>query len=225
MRTDTGAAPRARPSSSELSVFEFGDFRFDADTPVLWRGGRVVPVTPKALELLRALVERGGDVVSKAELMCRVWPDTIVEEGSLTVLVAALRRAVDPRADGGSYIQTVPRRGYRFDATLKSPAGSGRLALAALPFTFLGPAEDPHLGVALADAVIGRLAREPGVLVRPTLAVSHYGGEPRAPREIAAELGVDALLIGTLQRHGGRTRIPGSRASLPITASASARPR
>ena len=198
--------PEAGPAS-ELSVFEFGDFRFDADKPVLWRGGRVVPVTPKALDLLRALVEHGGDVVSKAELMCRVWPDTTVEEGSLTVLVAALRRAVDPRADGGSCIQTVPRRGYRFDASLRSPAGTGRLALAALPFTFLGPDDDPYLGLAVADAVIGRLAREPGVLVRPTLAVSQYGREPRAPREIAAELGVDALLTGTLQRHGARVRV------------------
>jgi DNA-binding winged helix-turn-helix (wHTH) protein/tetratricopeptide (TPR) repeat protein len=207
VRTDGGGAPRARAPSSALSVFEFGDFRFDADTPVLWRGGRVVPVTPKALELLRALVERGGDVVSKAELMCRVWPDTVVEEGSLTVLVAALRKALDPRADGGSYVQTVPRRGYRFDASLRAPAGAGRLALAALPFTFLGAEHDPALGLALADAVIGRLAREPGVLVRPTIAVSQYGREPRAPREIAAELGVDALLIGTLQRHGARTRV------------------
>ena len=211
MPTDVDAGPpapsRADGEASDLSVFEFGDFRFDADKPVLWRGGGVVPVTPKALELLRALVERGGDVASKAELMARVWPDTVVEDGSLTVLVAALRKGIDPRPDGGSYIQTVPRRGYRFDGTLRSPGGTGRLGLAALPFAYLGADADPYLGLAVADAVIGRLAREEAVLVRPTLAVAQYGRESRPPREIAAELGVDALLTGTLQRDGGRVRV------------------
>jgi DNA-binding winged helix-turn-helix (wHTH) protein len=56
-----------------------------------------VPLTPKTLDLLRALVERGGDVVSQAELMSRVWPDTVVEEGNLTVMVAALRLALRAR--------------------------------------------------------------------------------------------------------------------------------
>src|SRR5688572_13469802 len=127
---------------SELGVLEFGGFRFDADTPVLWRGGEVVPLTPKALELLRALVERAGDVVSKPELMRRVWPDTVVEEGNLTVLVAALRRGLDPPPDGGSYIQTLPRRGYRFVAPLHGRRGIRAPAVAVFPFESLGAEGD-----------------------------------------------------------------------------------
>jgi DNA-binding winged helix-turn-helix (wHTH) protein/tetratricopeptide (TPR) repeat protein len=191
---------------SELQVFEFGDFRFDADTPVLWRGADLVPLTPKTLDLLRALVERGGDVVSKAELMSRVWPDTVVEEGNLTVLMAALRKGLDPRPHGGSYIQTVPRRGYRFDASLRSAGGTPRRAVAVLPFRVLGADADPDLGLAIADAVIGRLARHEELLVLPTLAVGHLGGESRPPQDIARELGVDAVLTGSLQFQGARVR-------------------
>jgi DNA-binding winged helix-turn-helix (wHTH) protein/tetratricopeptide (TPR) repeat protein len=194
--------------TAELRVFEFGDFRFDADTPVLWRGGALVPLTPKTLDLLRALVEGGGDVVSKAELMSRVWPDTVVEEGNLTVLVAALRKGIDPRPQGGSFIQTVPRRGYRFDASLTATGATTRRAVAVLPFRILGAGAgaDADLGLAVADAVIGRLARHDGLLVLPTLAVTHLGGESRAPQDVARELGVDAVLTGSLQFQGARVR-------------------
>ena len=192
---------------AELGVFEFGVFRLDADKSVLWRGGELVPLTPKALDLLRALVERGGDVVSKSELMARVWPDTVVEEGNLSVLVAALRRGLDPRPGGGSFIQTVPRRGYRFDAPLRTGGGARGLGFAVLPFTCLGPDIDPDAGVAFADALIGRLTGHESLLVRPTLAVAHYARAPKPPREAARELGVDAVLTGTVQRQGARVRV------------------
>ena len=191
---------------SELGVLEFGGFRFDADTPVLWRGGDVVPLTPKALELLRALVERAGDVVSKPELMRRVWPDTVVEEGNLTVLVAALRRGLDPPPDGGSYIQTLPRRGYRFVAPLRGPRGIRAPAVAVLPFESLGAEADPGLGQALAEATIERLAAEEGVLVRPPRAVAHCAARPVGP-DLVRELGVDAIVAGTVQRQGTRVRV------------------
>jgi DNA-binding winged helix-turn-helix (wHTH) protein/tetratricopeptide (TPR) repeat protein len=191
----------------ESGVFEFGAFRLDVDKSVLWRDRELVPLTPKALSLLRVLVERGGDVVSKSELMARVWPDTVVEEGNLTVLVAALRRSLDPRPGGGSFIQTVPRRGYRFDAPLRTANGSGRLGIAVLPFATLGAHVDLHAGVAFADALIGRLTAHESLLVRPTLAVAHYARAPRPPREAAQELGVDAVLTGTIQRQGGRVRV------------------
>jgi DNA-binding winged helix-turn-helix (wHTH) protein/TolB-like protein len=192
---------------SELGVLEFGGFRFDADTLVLWRGGEVAPLTPKALELLRALVERAGDVVSKAELMGRVWPDTVVEEGNLTVLVAALRRRLDPRPDGGSYIQTLPRRGYRFVAPLRGPQGIRAPAVAVFPFERLGVEADPDLGAAIAEATIGRLAAGEGLLVRPALAVAHHAGEQKGGRDLARELGVDAVVTGTVQRQGSRVRV------------------
>ncbi len=118
----------------DSSSFEFGPFRLDAEKGVLWRSGELVPLTPKALALLLALVEHRGDVVSKEELLGRVWPDAAVEEANLSVTVSALRRALGPQPDGRSYLQTVPRRGYRFDAEVKAEAEARRheLGLAVL---------------------------------------------------------------------------------------------
>lgn len=187
--------------------FEFGPFRLDAQKSVLWRDGELVPLTPKALGLLAALVEHRGDVVSKEELLGRVWPDAAVEEANLSVTVSALRKVLDPRPEGGSYIQTVPRRGYRFDAKVEAGPGGDELGLAVLPFTCLGPETDEHLGLALADALIGRLTEADGVRVRPTGAVAAYATDPKPPRDAAKALGVDAVVTGTLQRDGGRVRV------------------
>jgi DNA-binding winged helix-turn-helix (wHTH) protein len=188
-------------------AFEFGPFSLDGDKHVLWKADEIVPLTPKAIALLEALVERGGDVVLKQELLSRVWPDTVVEEANLSVTVAALRKALGPQADGASYIQTVPSRGYRFAAPLLSNAVASRLGLAVLPFVCLGPETEAHLGVGLADALIGRLTEADELLVRPTGAVARYAESPCPPRQAAAELGVDAVVTGTVQRAGGRVRV------------------
>jgi TolB-like protein len=145
--------------------------------------------------------------VSKAELMSRVWPDTAVAEANLSVTVAALRKALDDRPDGRSYIETVPRRGYRFDGPLRAAGSRPRLALAVLPFVCLGDGIEPHLGFGLADALTGRLTEMEGLLVRPTAAVAHYTRASKPPRVAAVELGVDAVVTGTIQRDGGRIRI------------------
>jgi DNA-binding winged helix-turn-helix (wHTH) protein len=121
----------------------FGPFRFDPDALVLWREGEVVPLTPKALALLGALLERGGDVVTKAELMARVWPDTAVQEANLSVTVAMLRKALGSQVDGRPYVATLPRRGYRFSAPLRRPEARERLCVAVLPFRGIGPDTTP----------------------------------------------------------------------------------
>ncbi len=99
--------------------FEFGRFRLDPIERVLYAGGQPVPLTPKAFETLLALVENSGHVVPKDELIKRVWPDTFVEEGTLVQNIATLRRALGDGPDQRSLIETVPRRGYRFSATVK----------------------------------------------------------------------------------------------------------
>src|SRR5215510_11620019 len=91
--------------------FEFGPFRLDPAKRVLWRHGELVALPPKALDVLLALVEQQGDVVRKDELMARVWPDTFVEEANLSVQVALLRKTLGDADGGGSYIETVARRG------------------------------------------------------------------------------------------------------------------
>src|SRR5690242_17699279 len=103
----------------ECRIYEFGPFRLDATDRVLLRDGRVVGMSPKAIDLLLALVRNAGRVVPKDELMREVWPDTFVEENNLTVNISALRKILEEGSPGQPHIQTVPRRGYRFAASVR----------------------------------------------------------------------------------------------------------
>ena len=99
-------------------MYEFGRFRFDPQNHLLLSGGDPVAITPKAFEVLLVLVENGGRLTTKEELMRKVWPDSFVEEANLTVNISALRRLLGETADGRPYIDTVPKKGYRFVATI-----------------------------------------------------------------------------------------------------------
>jgi DNA-binding winged helix-turn-helix (wHTH) protein/TolB-like protein/Tfp pilus assembly protein PilF len=94
--------------------YEFGRFRLKIAERVLLREGELVPLTPKVFDILVTLVEHGGQVVSKDDLMKRVWPNTFVEEGNLTQNISLLRKALGETPGGAQFIETVPRRGYRF---------------------------------------------------------------------------------------------------------------
>src|SRR5258708_20057268 len=94
--------------------YEFGPFRLDGRA--LFCDGRRVALTPKVVEILLALVEADGRIVSKDELMQRVWPNTFVEETSLTSNISVLRKTLCVEGGGRSYVQTVPKHGYRFVA-------------------------------------------------------------------------------------------------------------
>src|SRR5258708_30259933 len=98
--------------------YEFGPFRLDSKARVLLRGTEVVPLTPKAFDSLLVLVENRGSPVGKDDLMKQVWPDTFVEETNLTQQVSLLRKVLDEDSGGASYIETIPKRGYRFTAAL-----------------------------------------------------------------------------------------------------------
>ena len=96
--------------------YEFGDFRLDAQKHRLLRDGEIVPLTPKAVETLRVLVERPGRLVERDELMNSVWQSVAVEDGNLTVTISMLRKALGEDAKGRKFIETVPRLGYKFVA-------------------------------------------------------------------------------------------------------------
>ena len=98
--------------------YEFGRFRVDGKERLLLRDGEIVPLTPKAFDLLLALLENSGHLLEKEELMQRLWPDSFVEEGSLTQNVSLLRKTLF-ESDNQRFIETVPRRGYRFVATVR----------------------------------------------------------------------------------------------------------
>ncbi|HEY2961609.1 MAG TPA: winged helix-turn-helix domain-containing protein [Pyrinomonadaceae bacterium] len=96
--------------------YEFGRFRLKVAEHILLREGELVPLTPKVFDILLTLVENSGQVVSKDDLMKRVWPNTFVEEGNLTQNISLLRKALGESPGGVQFIETVPRRGYRFVA-------------------------------------------------------------------------------------------------------------
>ncbi|MFI5184177.1 MAG: winged helix-turn-helix domain-containing protein, partial [Vicinamibacteria bacterium] len=185
---------------------EFGPFCLDSDKQVLWRGSEIVPLTPKALALLSALIRAGGDVATRKDLLAEMWPDAAVEESNLTVTVGMLRRALGNQPDGRSYVETVPRRGYRFGAKVALPP-TAPLSLAVLPLRCLGSDLEAHLGLVLADALIGRLTAATDLLIRPTGAVVRFVEAPRPPLEAAAELKVDAVIDGLVHRDGDRLRV------------------
>ncbi len=101
-------------SGTVNQLYEFGPFRLDPREHLLLRESNPIPLTPKAFDTLLALVENSRHVMSKDELMRRVWPDTYVEESNLAQNISTIRKALGEREDGGQYIETVPKRGYRF---------------------------------------------------------------------------------------------------------------
>jgi len=103
-------------------TFEFGPFRLNADRRLLLRDGGPVALAPKAMETLLALIEQPGRVITKDELLQRIWGDTVVEEGGLTRNISILRKTLGEKPDDHQYIVTVPGRGYRFVANVHEPA-------------------------------------------------------------------------------------------------------
>src|SRR6266571_5216652 len=99
-------------------LYEFGPFRLDAKERLLLRYREIVPRTPKAFDVLLALVENSGHLLEKDKLMQRLWPDSFVEEGSLAQNVSLLRKALG-ESDSQRFIETVPRRGYRLVAGVR----------------------------------------------------------------------------------------------------------
>src|SRR5262249_33721052 len=100
-------------------LYEFGPFRLDTEEGQLLQDGEPVPLTHKAFEMLRVLVENNGHVVPKDDFLNKIWPETFIEEGILTVNIANLRKALGDDRSEHRYIETVPRRGYRFVAAVR----------------------------------------------------------------------------------------------------------
>ena len=111
-------------------VYEFGPYVLDVDERRLWEAGRAVALAPKAHDVLVALVRRAGTLVRKRELLDLVWNEVAIEEGALSVYVSVLRKALRDTGAAATYIETVPRAGYRFAATVtRKPAAAERLSM------------------------------------------------------------------------------------------------
>ncbi len=105
--------------SPERHLYEFGEFRLDTSERRLLRNGEPVTMPPKVFDTLVVLVEHGGHLMDKDHLMRELWPDAFVEDVNLSVNISALRKVLGESENGGHYIDTIPKRGYRFVADVR----------------------------------------------------------------------------------------------------------
>jgi DNA-binding winged helix-turn-helix (wHTH) protein/tetratricopeptide (TPR) repeat protein len=166
------------PSRAPLSAYLFGDFRLSVRDRILERNGERVLLTPKVIDTLFVLVENQRQVVTKEALMKAVWPDVTVIESGLTRNMSALRKALEDGVPEGSYIETIPRRGYRFLAEVQEERMESAPATAAEeplhtggtpPARRVPPSRELMVTSVIAAAVIGVvwLAYSPRAAVQP----------------------------------------------------------
>ncbi len=269
-----------------VRYYEFGPFRLNVAERLLQRSDELVPLTPKLVDTLTLLVESSGHLLTKEDLMEALWPDSFVEESSLTQNISLLRKALAENGNGQQYIETIPKRGYRFVAhvreldlpdqeiilheqtsteiliedqhlsaqpenaeprTTPSQMGSfevprkylvvlavcillvgGSLvayrwtkaransegpaigSVAVLPFQTIGPETETNvMSLGMANAIIIKLSQINQMRVLPTSSVARFVNQPREASQIGRELGVEAVLDGTIQRDGDRVRVTG----------------
>lgn len=189
--------------TTERVLYEFGPFRVNAEERVLLRDGEVVALTPKVFDILLTLIENAGRVLTKDEMMARVWPQTNVEESNLARNVSTLRRVLGDGVRERRYIETVPWRGYRFIAVvrelLQGPDPIDSLAI--LPFVNQSP--EPameYLAEGLTESLIDKLSLVTGLKVMSRNSVFRYGaGTSPMAQVVGKELGVLAVLTGRVR--------------------------
>ena len=101
-------------SAESAHVYEFGNFRLDTKEKTLFRDNKPVPLRPKVFATLQVFVEHAGHLLEKDELMQKIWKDQFVEESNLSFNIKVLRRVLEDDAHQPRFIETVPRRGYRY---------------------------------------------------------------------------------------------------------------
>jgi TolB-like protein/DNA-binding winged helix-turn-helix (wHTH) protein/Tfp pilus assembly protein PilF len=177
--------------------YEFGPFRIDSAERVLLQDGRLVHLTGKAFDVLLALVERSGHIVERDELIEKVWPDCFVEEGNLTVTISMLRKVLEASENEDPYIETVPRRGYRFTAEVREvqPIDGGKENLV----------RDPGLSAAEQELAATRDSRSTETKEK-RLKIS-IGPGRRWALLVVAVLVIGAVAALLLIRQGGRTAV------------------
>jgi TolB-like protein len=203
--------------------YEFGPFRLDADAKMLFRGAEPIVLGQRAVALLRLLVERAGAPVSKDVLMEAAWPGLAIEDSNLTVQISALRRVFEQVSDGADWIETLPRRGYRYvgpavtisvPPTDASPQESPALALpgkpsvAVLPFLNLSgdPAQE-YFADGMVEDIIAGLSRIKWLFVVARNSSFTYKGKTAGVKQVGHELGVRYLLQGSVRKDGHRVRV------------------
>jgi TolB-like protein len=205
------------------AIYHLGPFRLDAKAQLLFRGAEPVALGQRAVGLLCVLIERAEAPVSKDELIAAAWPELTVDESNLTVQIAALRRVFEEEAGGERWIETLPRRGYRYvgpvaalqdrvEAVVADPLPTLALpdkpSIAVMPFTNLSgdPAQEYFADGVVEDIITG-LSRIKLLFVIARNSSFTYKGRAVDVKQVGRELGVRYVLQGSLRKMDGRVRI------------------
>ena len=201
-------------------IHEFGPYRLDVDSEMLFRGSEPVALGRRAVTLLRLLVERAGTPVSKDALMEAAWPGIAIEESNLTVQIAALQRTFAEIDGSTSWIETLPRRGYRYigpPVATGSEAGlpvspvpvvSDKPSLAVLPLSNLSgdPAQD-YFSDGITGDIIAELSRFRSLFVVARHSSFAYSGKTTEIKRVGRELGVRYVAEGSVRKIGNQVRV------------------
>jgi TolB-like protein/Tfp pilus assembly protein PilF len=200
----------------------FGPFRLNPENGTLLRDGVLVPIGQRGALILAALSTSVGEVLTKTRLVDAAWPGMAIEESNLSVQIAALRKALGPAPDGGDWIVTVPRVGYRFFDERKSAAiptadvvgisrdraDPPRLSIVVLPFANLGSdPEQEYFADGVTDSLTTDLSRIGGALVIGRSTAFTYKAKAVELKQIGRDLNVRYVLEGSIQRSGNRMRV------------------
>lgn len=188
---------------------QFGPFELDSEAGELRKHGSKIRLQEQPLQILQQLLEHPGEVVTRQELQKRIWPaDTFVDfDHGLYSAVQRLRDALGDTAETPRYVETLPRRGYRFIGKIECDAPRMR-SLAVLPLENLSRDPDQeYFAEGLTEALITTLAKIGELRVVSRTSVMQYKGIRKSLREIARELDVDTVVEGTVLREGRRVRI------------------
>ncbi|MGH9519242.1 MAG: winged helix-turn-helix domain-containing protein [Terriglobales bacterium] len=203
-RAEVGVIGRGKVDQGEDGLYRFSEYRLCVEQRKLWRGGSVVPLTPRALDLLIVLVKNPGRALSRAELLQRVWGGVSVQDSNLTVNLCLLRRALGVHQH---YIATLPGRGYQFVepvvADCPPPPREESLLpsawLAVCPFVPIGTnSRYPVLGRALVPLLLAALNQMDGVVLFPVSAGAQQADWrlEGSYQELDGQVRVTAQLVG-----------------------------
>ena len=203
-----------------VTIYEFGPFRLDADAEMLFRGAEPTVLGRRAVALLRLLLERAGTPVSKDALMEAAWPGLAIEESNLTVQIAAVRRVFANVEGEMTWIETLPRRGYRYigpSVATRSDAGlqrspplgtSDKPSIAVLPFSNLSgdPTQD-YFSDGITEDIITELSRFRSLFVVARHSSFAYRGKTADIKQVGYQLGTRYLVEGSVRKIDKRVRV------------------
>lgn len=191
------------------NYYLFGPFRLDPDEYRLQKDGLVVPLAPKTLSMLVILVRDNGNLVEKDRLIRELWPDTFVEESNLTFNISVIRKALGDTAQTPRYIETVPKRGYRFVASVEEVRTESQIrSLAVLPFVNMSEQEEgEYFADGIQEALISELAHIISLRVISRTSSRQYNRAKHSLSDFARALQLDLAVEGSVLLEGNRVRI------------------